>query len=296
MDMKILFRQKSKDQENFQGISPFSACGIKNCYFKSIEQSLPDGSSTKKRHSHTGYEFHIIIDGKQYYETCDGDFSVGRGYFLAIPKGRAHRLVSAEYPIKKYAFTFSLESADKCIFNGVDEEECICLPIPERLLSNIRAVAEYSTDASFSSSVVIENCIFESVILLLRAIGIKEKYDTVSGIIEKSEDGRVELAKQYISDNIEMPLSVSEVAAYCYISEKHLTRLFYFSERLSPASYMRRERIKYIEELLRKPNLSLGEISRRMGFPNESGFNAFFKKYNGMPPGEYRKMITNGKE
>ena len=293
--MKILFRQKSKNQKNFQGISPFYACGIKNCYFKSIEQSLPDGSSTKKRHSHTGYEFHIIIEGKQCYETCDGDFSVGGGSFLAIPKGRVHRLVSAEYPIRKYAFTFSLETVEQCIFSGFDEEKCICLPIPERLLSNIRAVAEYSAGDSFLSSVFIENCVYESVILLLSAIGIKEKCDTVDDIIEKSEDGRVELAKQYISDNIEMPLSVSEVAAYCYISEKHLTRLFYYSERLSPASYMRRERVKHIEELLRLPGLSLGEISRRMGFPNESGFNVFFKKYNGMPPGEYRKMITNGK-
>ncbi len=293
--MKILFRQNQKNQESLKGLSPFAACGIKNCYFKSIEQSSPDGSSTKKRHSHTGYEFHIIIDGKQHYETCDGDFSVGGGYFLAIPKGRAHRLVSAEYPIKKYAFTFSLEAVDKCIFSCVEDEKCMCLPIPERLLSNIRAMEEYSADSSFSSSVFVENCVFESVILLLRAIGVKEKSGAVTDIVERSEDGRVELAKQYISDNIEMPLSVSEVAAYCYISEKHLTRLFYSSEGLSPASYMRRERIRHIEELLRLPGLSLCEISRCMGFPNESGFNAFFKKYNGMPPGEYRKMITNGK-
>ena len=294
--MKILYRQNKIGQESSQRISPFAAYGIKNCYFKSIEQGSSDSSSTKKRHSHTGYEFHIVVGGKQCYETCDGTFSAESGHFLAIPKGRTHRLVSAEYPIKKYAVTFSLGEDTKGVFDGFEEEKCLCLPIPERVLSNIQAVLEYSRDTSRSSELFVEGYVFELVILLLKSIGITEKRVVTPDISEKIEDGRIELARQFICDNIELPLQVSEVAAYCYISEKQLTRIFYSVEKLSPAAYIRRERVKHIEELLRISELSLGEISRRMGFPNEPGFNAFFKKNNGMPPGEYRKMITNGKD
>ncbi len=294
--MKTIYRQNQTGQKNHREASPFFEYGINNCYFKSIKQGSADGSSTKKRHSHTGYEFHIVVGGKQCYETCDGDFAVDSGYFLAIPKGRAHRLISAEYPIEKYAVTFSFGEHSKDVFDAFKGEKCLCLPIPERVLSNIRAALEYSTDTRRSSEFFVESCVFETAILLLRAIGITEKLLAIPDLIEKSEDGRVELARQFIVDNIELPLRVSEVAAYCYISEKQLTRLFYSTENLSPAAYIRREKVKHIEKLLRIPDLSLGEISRRMGFPNEPGFNAFFKQNNGMPPGEYRKMITNGKE
>ena len=293
--MKILYRQSSKKQEESQRISHFRDYGIQNCYLKSIEQRAQDGSSTKKRHSHTGYEFHIILSGEQRYETTDGDFSVKGGCFLAIPKGRTHRFVSAAYPTEKYAVTFSLDDRAEDIFDGLDRIKCICKPVPDRILSNIRAVSEQLAYATTLSAQIIENCVFETVILLLREMGTVEKSSASHICGERSENERVELARQFISDNVESPLQVSEVAAYCHISEKQLTRLFYFSERLTPAAYIRRQRIKHIEELLRSPELTLYEISRRMGFPNESGFNAFFKKYNGMPPGEYRKMITNGR-
>jgi len=289
--MKILYRQTPKKQLKNQRISCFQDYGIQNCYLKSIEQSGHDGSSTKKRHSHTCYEFHIVLSGVQSYETADGSFSVNSGYFLAIPTGKAHRFISAEYPTEKYAVTFSLGALAEDLFDGLDKVKCICKPIPERILSNIKAVSEQLTFATPSSVQIIEACVFETVILLLREIGVVEKGAISLDVTERSENERVELARQFISDNIETPLQVSEVAAYCHISDKQLTRLFYASERLAPAAYIRRERIRHIEELLRSPELTLYEISRRMGFPNESGFNAFFKKYNGMPPGEYRKMI-----
>lgn len=290
--MKILYHQSPRNQ----GDNLFSVNGIGNCYFKSIKQTEPDGSSTKKRHSHTGYEFHILLDGRQSYETVDGNFSVEGGYLLAIPKGRAHRLASSDYPIVKYAVTFSLDERAEEIFDLGGFDKCVSIPISERILSNISAISDFSRENASIMAKLVENCVFETVILLLKALGVASRTAYPSAVTEKSEDGRVEMAKQFVSDNIESPIGVSEVAAYCYISEKQLTRIFYASEKLSPAAYIRRERIGHIEELIRMNELSLSEISRRMEFPNESGFSAFFKKYNGMPPGEYRKMVLGGRE
>ena len=86
------------------------------------------------------------------------------------------------------------------------------------------------------------------------------------------------------------------MASYCYISEKQLNRLFMADMEISVADYIRRVRMQKIEELLTETNISLSQISERFGFPTVHGFNVFFKKYNGMPPGECRKMTKNGKE
>ena len=52
------------------------------------------------------------------------------------------------------------------------------------------------------------------------------------------------------------------------------------------------ERLDYVEavKMLADRSLSLKRISDIMNFNNEYYFNAFFKKWAGMPPGEYRKM------
>lgn len=275
--MRILYRQNQSNRANEQRLSPFSDYGIRNCYFKAIDQSAGDGSSTKKRHSHTVYEFHMILEGAQSYETDCGLFTVKGGYFLAIPQGVCHSLTETQGPMAKYAITFSFDKRADLIFGGTDDRNCRLLPIPERVIENIRAIVSLSSRSVSSDALIVEGCVFECVILLLRAIGISE---SARGGADKElsaiEDERVELARQFISDNIEEPMQVSEVAAYCYISEKQLTRLFYASEGTSPAVYIRREKIKRIEELLREPSVSLSDISRRMGFPTESGFNAFF--------------------
>ena len=103
------------------------------------------------------------------------------------------------------------------------------------------------------------------------------------------QDPRLAMAKQYIIDNAEQKLSVSEVAAYCALSEKQLTRLF-DTEDTTPAEFIRSQKIKLIEQMLSDGNASLKEISDKMNFSNEFYFNTFFKKYSGMTPGEYRKM------
>ena len=194
-----------------------------------------------------------------------------------------------EYPIEKYAITFTL---DVSLFDGIDGERCVCLPISERMLSNIRTAGELARANSSSCAKIVENCVFEIAIMLLKEMGITEKSAKPSLMAaEKGDDERVELAKIFIADNIESPLQVSEVAEYCYVSKKQLTRLFYACENLSLGTYIRRERIRHAELLLRTTDLTVGEISRKMNFPNESGFSAHFKKNNGMPPGEYRRMF-----
>ncbi len=290
--MKILYRQSTNSDKE---VSVLARHGVNNCYFKSIKQTSGEGIGTKKRHSHTGFEFHIMIDGKQCYETESGVFMLEGGNVFAVPKGVRHSLSSCDHPVKKYAFTFAL---DKGAFELEGLSKCVLFPISERVLSNIRTVETLDKDSDFKA-VLIENIVFETVCLLLNELGVRSVSQVAceeDPYLNKDKDERVELAIQFIKDNIESPLQVGEVASYCYISEKQLNRLFLKDTDTTVAAYIRRERMKRIEELLSTADLSLSEISERFNFPTEHGFNLFFKKNNGMPPGEYRKMTKNGKD
>lgn len=287
--MKILYRQNLSNEIKSDS---FASYGITNCYFKSIKQPRSGVIGTKKRHSHTGFEFHIMMRGRQCYEVSGVPLTLEGGYILAIPKGVPHSLTDSVYPLEKFAFTFSLDAE---IYDMENFSEGFLFPIPERIDSNIHAAVGLRADAPLKE-ILTENIVFETVCLLLDSIGICLKSSNPCITQSDHADERVELAIQFIKDNIDSPPSVGEVASYCYISEKQLTRLFLSECDVSVSAYIRKMRLERIEEMLSASNLSLSEISDRLGFPSEHGFNIFFKKYNGMAPGEYRKMIGNVKK
>lgn len=53
-----------------------------------------------------------------------------------------------------------------------------------------------------------------------------------------SVDNRFVIASKFILDNIERNLSVADVAFYCHLSPRQLTRIFLDAEGVSPAKYI----------------------------------------------------------
>jgi AraC-like DNA-binding protein len=75
---------------------------------------------------------------------------------------------------------------------------------------------------------------------------------------------RLAIAKQYIADNVCYAVSVGELAAYCHIGKKQLTRIFLCEEGCTVAEYVRTVRCRHIEKLLKDPSVTLFEISEQM--------------------------------
>lgn len=58
---------------------------------------------------------------------------------------------------------------------------------------------------------------------------------------------------------------------------------------VSPMHYVARWRLQLASRLLEQPGLSVAEAGCRVGYASEAAFNRAFKKYIGVPPGEWRK-------
>ena len=134
---------------------------------------------------------------------------------------------------------------------------------------------------------LIENAVFEILITYFRQNGFNEKNIDC----QDDENATLILAKQYIYDNVESALSVKDVAEYCYLSTKQLTRIFLRYDNIAPGEFIRKERVKRIEQLIVENKYTLKQISDKMNFGNEHYFNLFFKQNYGMPPGEYKRMV-----
>ncbi|ACT01624.1 AraC family transcriptional regulator [Paenibacillus sp. JDR-2] len=97
-------------------------------------------------------------------------------------------------------------------------------------------------------------------------------------------------SKQYIRDNLSRPLKIEEVADYMNLSTRQLSRLFQMDGGDTFLSYLRNERLKHAEILLKTSLASLKEIAADSGFQSVHYFTNVFTEQMGMPPGEYRRQ------
>lgn len=98
-------------------------------------------------------------------------------------------------------------------------------------------------------------------------------------------------ARQYISEHATEPLTLDEVANYCYLSKSHFCKIFKNETGETFKSYLNQIRIEMAKNLLETTNLKSYEIAEAIGFDDPSYFNELFKKKWGMTPNRYRKRI-----
>ena len=100
----------------------------------------------------------------------------------------------------------------------------------------------------------------------------------------------LETAAQYIDSHLTEDLSVRELAAICFISADHLTRLFKKKFGLSVSEYIQERRIRLAGELMRRQDMTISMVANTVGFGNYSYFTEQFKKHFGVTPREYQKQ------
>lgn len=253
-----------------------SAYGIAHGYLKRLQPER-DGQN-RKEHHHRDYEVHLILTGAQVYTAAGVLYQPEAGSFLLIPPGVPHQVLSWQPETLKFGITFR--------WDGIPVRDCCLGAITPRLADNLRFMEQEAASRKALSPILLEHCLLETVITVLRTAGLAEAQLSV----HQSENAILGLAKQYIDDNIDRAPDVGTVAQYCYTSTKQLTRLFQRLDCTTPGEYIARARVARMEALLQSRELSLKQISEKLHFSSEYYFNAFFKRHAGITPGAYRRM------
>lgn len=99
--------------------------------------------------------------------------------------------------------------------------------------------------------------------------------------------------KKYIEDNIFNDLSLETVADNLKISSYYLSRIFKASSGNSFSSYVTEIKLQKATELLKEGNLSVKEISSKLGYNSVQHFIKIFKEKYFSTPKEYQKEFHN---
>lgn len=108
---------------------------------------------------------------------------------------------------------------------------------------------------------------------------------------EESPEKIVDQVKKLIAENLSVgSLQRDELAAMVHVSSGYLGRIFKKQTGMALTDYIIKKRIVVAKQLLIKTNLSITDISARVGISYSSYFTKIFKEQVGMTPQEYRQQ------
>lgn len=105
---------------------------------------------------------------------------------------------------------------------------------------------------------------------------------------EKGNDRYSKLAHDTIINNLNEPISISELARQLQVSRIYLYKSFVKNYGKSPAQFVMDMRVRNAKVLLTMTDKSITEIATSCGFENPGYFAKIFKSWEGISPREYR--------
>ncbi len=99
----------------------------------------------------------------------------------------------------------------------------------------------------------------------------------------------VNLAKNYLSQDLDLGLSLDNVASRVGVSRFHFIRLFKQYTGLSPHQFRIQRRIQAAKGLI-KSGIPFSEVALETGFSDQSHFTNKFRQYTGATPSQYAHL------
>ncbi len=239
-----------------------------------------------KRHRHSFFEMHFTLSGEITYECEKGNFyTINEGGFVLFFPKIQHTVTEYSDKSVRLSVTFVLDE-NGYLYNELSNKECYRGSMTKNMVCSIEEILKETDYRDCFSQTIIKNRILDLICDISRSAGLSE----AGKAAERDSDMRVDMIKQYISDNKNILLTCKDVAEQCHFNVKYINRVFKNKTGETLLEYIHKVKIRDAEQLLDNENLSLEKISHQLGFANEYYFNSFFKRYTGIAPGQYRKL------
>jgi YesN/AraC family two-component response regulator len=126
----------------------------------------------------------------------------------------------------------------------------------------------------------------------LSALGFELLNDRKSTLVEKVKNIVIELIHQ--SDELDIQVNFSTILQdKLHVDYSYVSSLFSDTVGLTIEKYIIQQRIEKVKELLIYNELSLSEISYKLGYSSVQHLSTQFKKVTGLTPTHFKKIKEN---
>lgn len=227
--------------------------------------------------------FHYILGGKGYFELDGVRYKLAKDTIFFIPNG-----VSAKY----YP-----DPNDPWIYEWIGFNGTIVGKIFENInLSSKNPIisCDYPDLRKYFNSIYLEYS--EKGQLDLKCLGMM--YELLSALMDElggekenasSKKVLVMLAQEFIKNNYQFQIKITDVAKNVNVSPNYLANAFKDILNVSTKGYLTKVRMEKASDLLRSSDYNVQQVGLLVGYKNQLHFSGAFKKYYGVSPKNYMK-------
>lgn len=121
--------------------------------------------------------------------------------------------------------------------------------------------------------------------------GMLAKHLLLENMLKPDFDENMQKAVAFINENLCGDLSIRSISKNINVSKSVLYKRFHACFNCTVSEYINTRRVEKSIELLTRTDLSIEEISQKVGFASASYFSKIFKKEKGVSPLNYKKRV-----
>lgn len=105
-------------------------------------------------------------------------------------------------------------------------------------------------------------------------------------------DESIKTAQNYIEENYEKKISISQLADMVHMNGRSFLRRFKKATANTPLEYIQRVKVEAAKKKLESTTDTILQVMYGIGYNDEKAFRNTFRKYSGLSPLEYRKKYN----
>lgn len=261
--------------------------------FQMKEERMIKWHSRRHSHPEPQFEFHYFLGGQGLFRNGERVYPIERGnLFLSVPDQQHEiQVENLEHPLSYYALLFEA-GPDDYLFPYLSDPSFHAY-FPAKIGTHHRLFFE---DSKNKFNLRENQFRVRAVELRLEALVHDLIGDLRSGDTPLAEPQghleafnlHVEQALGILQNHVFSQISLGNVCEQLKITEEYLIRLFKRHMNMTPMRYLNNLKMETATSLLLNSDLSVKEISWKLGFSSQYHFSRNFKSYSGCTPTEYR--------
>jgi len=257
-------------------------------------------SMTINRHDH--FEMVYIKKGSAVFQIEGIDVNMPPHSIIIIKPGRAHKFVVKSEVCELIVLSFTFRTKQNEQDNHVSltdfveyiEDDAtgdylfLSLSKKNDIVHVMNRILREKIKAQIWGDFLSCILIIELFVLLSRTL--KQEWEQSAKNRNLKLHELLNIAKEYIDNNYDKDLSLTQVAKYIYLSDSYFAHSFKDKFDISPKSYILKVRIEAAKEYLKNTDTKVADVAKMVGFSSQQRFNDIFKKHENITPLNYRQQ------
>ncbi len=232
-------------------------------------------------HMHNEFEITLCIEGAESVIAGNKIYHAGEKSLFFFPTNCMHKInINKNFSYKRYIMTISPTWLKSIL--GRDNKL--------RINSIMPCVTSLSDDDFFELKGIFENYIkyeYDELKRLSILFSVLDICESLLNDENKFDISPISDIMQYINNNLNKELKVSDIAERFFFNPDYLCRLFKKHTNITVNEYINIQRISVAREMLDSGS-AIKTVQDKTGFNNYSHFSRTFKKFYNLTPKQYQ--------